>query len=367
MYTSYFGLTEKPFAISPNPKYLFMSEAHKEALAHLLFGINGEGCISLLTGDVGTGKTTVCRCLLDQAPPNTDIAIILNPKLSILDLLLTICEELGIQVKSRAPTVKTYTDAINTHLLKSHAKGRNTALIIDEAQNLEIGILEHIRLLTNLETNTKKLLQIILIGQPELRELLENPKLLQVNQRVTARFHLGPLQGDDVNRYIQHRIAVAGGAQNNRLFDPPSVQYLAKVSKGVPRIINLLCDRGLLGAYAENKEKVTLKIAQKAVRELRSGPSAKPTVSNKIIFLLVLPVILIGTSIYFFWSTTTGRNLIENFVAQPVSDTPQQVKSVEEPEAQEPTTIKIHPLKNEPSDVQKAASTAENDASIEEE
>ena len=235
MYTRYFGLTEKPFAIAPNPRYLFMSELHREALAHLLYGISSEGCITLLTGDVGTGKTTVCRCLVEQLPATTDIAMILNPKLTIGDLFKTICEELKIPIPTETPSVKTYIDQLNAYLLDAHSKGRNTALIIDEAQNLDIEILEQLRLLTNLETNTKKLLQIVLIGQPELRHLLCDPKLSQINQRITTRYHLEPLQADDVTTYIQHRITIAGGNSRNVLFSKKAIQYVAKVSKGIPQ------------------------------------------------------------------------------------------------------------------------------------
>ena len=211
MYTRYFGLTEKPFAIAPNPRFLYMSELHREALAHLLYGINGDGCIVLFTGGVGTGKTTVCRRLVEQLPEGTDVAVILNPKLNIDDLLKTICEELKITVVSNTPTSKNYIDALNVYLLAAHAQGRNTALIIDEAQNLEPEVLEQLRLLTNLETDTHKLLQIVLIGQPELRDILAIPALSQVNQRITTRYHLEPLSRKDVAAYIRHRISVAGG------------------------------------------------------------------------------------------------------------------------------------------------------------
>ncbi len=294
MYTRYFGLTEKPFAIAPNPRYLFMSELHREALAHLLYGISSEGCIILLTGDVGTGKTTVCRCLLEQLPDTTDIAMILNPKLTIGDLFKTICEELKISIPSETPTVKTYIDHLNAYLLDAHAKGRNTALIVDEAQNLDIEILEQLRLLTNLETNTKKLLQIVLIGQPELQQLLCDPKLSQINQRITTRYHLKPLQAEDVITYIQHRITIAGGNSRNVLFSKKATQYVAKVSKGIPRVINILCDRALLGAYANNWDHVSLKIVKKATRELAAITSPRRYPTKTFITALLLLVLVIG-------------------------------------------------------------------------
>lgn len=301
MYTRYFGLTEKPFAIAPNPRYLFMSELHREALAHLLYGISSDGCIILLTGDVGTGKTTVCRCLIDQLPQTTDIAMILNPKLSTADLFKTICEELKIGVEEASPSVKTYIDRLNKYLLNSHSKGRNTALIVDEAQNLDVEILEQLRLLTNLETNTNKLLQIVLIGQPELRDILNDPKLSQINQRITTRYHLKPLQPTDVSNYIQHRIAIAGGNNRNVFFSSKAIHYVIKISKGIPRIINLLCDHALLGAYANNSDHVSLAIMKKAAAELASINSGKRYPSNRLAITLALAILLITIplSLYF--------------------------------------------------------------------
>lgn len=366
MYTSYFGLKEKPFAIAPNPKYLFMSDAHKEALAHLLFGVNGEGCISLLTGDVGTGKTTVCRCLLDQSPPNTDIAMVLNPKLSIIDLLSTICEEFGIKVVETHPTVKTFTDAINSYLLKAHAKGRNSALIIDEAQNLEIEILEHLRLLTNLETNTKKLLQIVLIGQPELRQILDQPELLQVSQRVTTRFHLGPLLIHDIDKYVRHRIEVAGGPANYRLFDPKSVQLLAKVSKGVPRIINLLCDRALLGAYAENRERVTFDILKKAVQELRSGVVRQPRIRWGRLLAIAISIFLFLVPVAMYLTNQFQNKQWFNTIFHPSSINTEIKMDNEQNHLPQPWKINIRPLTNEPSAPKPEMSEGTEEANMEE-
>jgi general secretion pathway protein A len=302
MYTHYFGLAEKPFAIAPNPRYLFMSELHREAMAHLLYGISSEGCIILLTGDVGTGKTTVCRCLIDQLPATTDIAMILNPKLTIADLFKTICEELKIPITVATPSIKTYIDQLNAYLLDAHSKGRNTALIIDEAQNLDVEILEQLRLLTNLETNTSKLLQIVLIGQPELQEILCDPTLSQINQRITTRYHLEPLLTVDVTTYIHHRIAIAGGNNRSILFSKQAIQYLAKISKGIPRVINVLCDHALLGAYANNSDHVSLKIMKKAAQELAAITRPKNYPTKKLALALVLFFITIGipTSLYFF-------------------------------------------------------------------
>jgi general secretion pathway protein A len=290
MYTQYFGLTEKPFAIAPNPRYLYMSELHREALAHLIYGLNSDGCIILLTGEVGTGKTTVCRCLLEQLPEATDIAIILNPKLTVSDLLKTICEELAIEQMPDSPSNKNYIDLINRHLLQTHAKGRSTALVIDEAQNLDADVLEQLRLLTNLETDTQKLLKIILLGQPELRLMLAKPEMAQVNQRITSKYHLKPLQPDDVRVYIQHRLKVAGGG-TGRLFSTQAIDHVIKLSKGIPRLINLLCDRALLGAYAEGADHVSLKIMKKAGREIMEKPKTPPSPARRRRLLLTLLII----------------------------------------------------------------------------
>jgi len=299
MYTHYFGLNEKPFAIAPNPRYLYMSELHREALAHLIYGIQRDGCFILLTGDVGTGKTTVCRCLLEQLPEDTDVAIILNPKLTAIDLLQTICEELSIPVPVESPTSKSYIDALNRHLLRTHAEGRSTALVIDEAQNLEADVLEQLRLLTNLETNTQKLLKIILLGQPELRSLLAGPLMSQVNQRITSRYHLQPLQPEDVRVYIQHRLRVAGGG-TRRLFTDRAIRHVARISKGIPRLINLICDRALLGAYAENADRVSWKIMRKAGREVLA--TGRPSMfSRRFILITAITLAIVAIALPAAW------------------------------------------------------------------
>lgn len=311
MYTRYFGLTEKPFAIAPNPRYLYMSELHREALAHLLYGISSDGCIILLTGDVGTGKTTVCRCLLEQLPQTTDVALILNPKLTITDLLKTICEELKIGIDEGKPTVKTYVDSINRHLLQAHGRGRNTALIIDEAQNIDIEVMEQLRLLTNLETNTHKLLQIVLIGQPELQKILGIPQLSQINQRITTRYHLKPLQTRDIQAYIQHRLTIAGGINSTRLFTKSAISYIARISGGIPRVINVLCDRALLGAYAENRTNISRKIVKKAAREVVAITSRNQTPATRklVVVALCLLALSLPVSIYLISQGSLGDNI----------------------------------------------------------
>ncbi|CAM5782754.1 ExeA family protein [Rhizobacter fulvus] len=271
MYAPFFGLKHEPFSIAPDPRYLFMSERHREALAHLLYGVNGGGGFVLLSGEIGAGKTTVCRCFLEQIPRRTNVAYIFNPKLTVPELLQSVCEEFGIPKPAPAhggePTVKDYLDPLNEFLLKTHAVGQNNVLIIDEAQMLSAEVLEQLRLLTNLETNERKLLQIILIGQPELRDLLAKPELEQLAQRVIARYHLGALTEDETERYIRHRLSVAGMTVAMP-FDAKSMQRIHELSRGVPRRINLLCDRALLGAYASGKGQVDRAIVDKAAAEV---------------------------------------------------------------------------------------------------
>ena len=308
MYTQYFGLKEKPFAIAPDPRYLYMSELHREAFAHLLYGIGSDGCLILLTGDVGTGKTTVSRCLMEQLPEKTDIAIILNPVLTITELLKTICEELNIPVSHNSSSGKVYIDSLNRYLLDAHAKGRSTALLIDEAQNLDIKVLEQLRLLTNLETNTHKLLQIVLLGQPEFCEKLNSPELSQINQRITSRYHLQPLKPDEVEKYIRHRISIAGGS-DIPLFSPAAIKYIVKISKGIPRVINILCDRGLLGAYAEDKNRVDLKIIKKAAREISSGIPQPSVLLKRVAIALFLSLLCLGVPAGYYFLNQTPNPL----------------------------------------------------------
>jgi general secretion pathway protein A len=279
MYVAFFGLKQEPFSIAPDPRLLFMSDQHREALAHLLYGVQGGGGFVLLTGEIGTGKTTVCRSFLEQVPPHVNLAYIFNPKLSSVELLETICHEFGIAVKpataQRAATAKDHVDALNAFLLRSHAAGRNNVLVIDEAQNLSPNVLEQLRLLTNLETNEHKLLQIILIGQPELRDMLARPELEQLAQRVIARYHLRALGEDESAQYVRHRMEVCG-LERPLPFDRAALRRVHAASGGVPRRINLLCDRALLGAYASGNGNVTRRTVDHAAaevfpRSVRSG------------------------------------------------------------------------------------------------
>ncbi|MEZ5568540.1 MAG: AAA family ATPase [Halioglobus sp.] len=270
MYHQYFGLNEAPFSIAVNPRYLFMSARHRDALAHLLYGVGAGGGFILLTGEVGTGKTTINRCLLEQLPQDTDIAIILNPALNALELLASVCDEFGIDyAQTQAqPTLKTLTDRLHQFLLDNHQRGRKTVLLIDEAQHLDFDVLEQIRLLTNLETNSEKLLQIILIGQPELAQMLARPELRQLNQRITARYNLQPLNLEETGAYIHHRLQVAGMNPDREIFPPAVVKGIYQATRGIPRVINVLCDRILLGAYGRNQSWADAAMLQMAVKEV---------------------------------------------------------------------------------------------------
>lgn len=269
MYTDYFKLSEPPFSLTPDPRFLFMSERHREGLAHLFYGVQQPGGFVQLTGDVGSGKTTLCRCLVKQLPPATDIAMILNPRLTVVELLATVCDELGVPYPAETASVKVLVDALNQRLLESHAGGRRTVLLIDEAQNLSEDVLEQIRLLTNLETSKEKLLQIILIGQPELLSILMRRRLRQLAQRITARYHLLPLSRRDTCDYIRHRLLVAG--RNEPLFTRRAMHSVYRRSRGVPRAINIICDRALLGAYAMDKRRIGAGIVRRASRETRGA------------------------------------------------------------------------------------------------
>jgi general secretion pathway protein A len=267
MYLTFFGLNEKPFAITPDPRYLYLSERHAEALAHLLYGINEAGGFVQLTGEVGTGKTTIVRSLLAQTPRNAEIALILNPRMTAPEFLLTICEELGIGVPDSAlGSLKDLVDILSHYLLRAHAAGKRVVLVVDEAQNLSPDVLEQVRLLTNLETNTQKLLQIILIGQPELRELLGRNELRQLAQRITGRYHLNPLAREESLAYVRHRLRVAGATTD--IFSSAALAEVFRLSQGVPRVINVICDRALLGAYSLDRHKVTAPLVRHAAGEV---------------------------------------------------------------------------------------------------
>jgi len=316
MYREYFGLKETPFSISPDPHYFYISEGHREALAHLLYGINVDGGFVLLTGEVGTGKTTVCRCLLEQMPENCHIAFILNPKLSSVELLAAICDEFRVSYSKSSTNIKDLVDRLNHFLLKVHEKSGRAILIIEEAQNLAVDVLEQVRLLTNLETSQRKLLQIIMLGQPELKETLSRPELRQLNQRITARYHLGPLTKNEISDYVNHRLSVAGLARPT-LFPPPMIKELWRLTGGVPRLINIICDRALLGTYIQGKEKIdksTLLHAAMEVSGRRAGKGRMTRVYAGILAIILLNALIGGGILYYRNKSVpdpkTGSNVV---------------------------------------------------------
>jgi general secretion pathway protein A len=275
MYNGFFGLAHAPFSIAPDPRYLYLSERHREALAHLSYGLSAGGGFVLLTGEIGAGKTTVCRSLLEQVPKRCNVAYIFNPKLTAVELLKSVCREFHVDAahtEQPPTTLADHIDALNEYLLRTHAVGQSNVLIIDEAQSLSADVLEQLRLLTNLETNERKLLQIILIGQPELRDLLAQPELEQLAQRVIARYHLEALSPQETVHYIAHRLVVAG-ASGPLPFDPPALKRIHALTRGVPRRINVLCDRALLGAYARGVRPVNRRIVTQAASEVFGEPA----------------------------------------------------------------------------------------------
>lgn len=295
MYYRYFGLDLPPFSITPDPRFVYFSERHQEALAHLLYGIGrgGGGGFVQLTGEVGTGKTTLSRLLLEELPGDVHPALILNPALGPRELIAAVCDELGIAYPRRA-TRKQLVDLLNRYLLEVHARGGTVVLIIDEAQNLGPQALEQVRLLTNLETHTDKLLQIILIGQPELRELLWRPNLRQLAQRVTARYHLGPLAPEETAQYVGHRLQVAGAARNP--FTRAGLRELHRESGGVPRLVNVIADRALLAAFTERRERVGAGLVRRSAREVLASDRAAPR--WRVAALAALLVLVAGAALW---------------------------------------------------------------------
>jgi general secretion pathway protein A len=296
MYASYFGLKHEPFSIAPDPHYLFMSERHREALAHLLYGLGGGGGFVLLTGEIGTGKTTLCRLFLEQVPADCNVAYIFNPKLSVEELLQSIGEEFHLPTVEGTVSVKSLVDRLNAFLLESHAHGRDNVLVIDEAQNLQPEVLEQLRLLTNLETRERKLLQIVLIGQPELKGMLARPELEQLAQRVIARYHLDALNRAETDQYVRHRMDVAG-LERPLPFEPRAVRRIHELSRGIPRRINLLCDRALLGAYATSRATVDRKVVDQAALEVFGNTGVQPPVRQRTALVLGLGLV-VGAGLY---------------------------------------------------------------------
>jgi len=323
LYLQFYGLNEAPFSITPDPAFVYLSAAHRDALAHLLYGVGqgGAGGFVQLTGEVGTGKTTLCRCLLEQVPDETQVALILNSLMTPRELLATICEELGVDTRGIADSNKLMVDTLNKYLLKQHARGRRVVVVIDEAQNLSPEALEQVRLLTNLETAKEKLLQMVLLGQPELRQLLQRQDLRQLAQRITARYHLAPLNQEETFAYIKHRMQVGGAIRNP--FKRSAMRVLYQRSGGVPRLINIIADRALAGAYARESLNVTPALVSAAANEVQ--PSESRVRSNRwpIAVATVSSIVLVGVSIVMF-----GLPKIE----KPAAVAPTEVTSTNRPE-----------------------------------
>lgn len=297
MYTTHFGLNAVPFSITPDPHYLYLSKRHREALAHLLYGVNEGPGFVLLTGEVGTGKTTLCRCLIEQLPTNVDVALLLNPRLSSRELLEALFDELKIEYRADFSS-KDFIDTLYGYLLTAHSVERRTVLILDEAQNLSPEVLEQVRLLTNLETANQKLLRIILVGQPELKNLLRRNNLRQLSQRITARYHLLPLSLRDTQAYINHRLAISGA--RSPLFTSKATRLVYRYSNGVPRLINIISDRALLGGYVKNEHQIDGAIVRKAVQEVR-GETINPSPPFVLVIILLTIALLIGGGWWWWW------------------------------------------------------------------
>lgn len=338
MYNQYFHFSELPFSIATDPHFVYMSPRHQEGLAHLLYGINFGGGFVALTGEVGTGKTTLCHCLLQKIPENIDIALILNPKLNAVELLATICDELGIRYDKNQHSLKNLIDLLNQHLLTGHANGRRTVLLIDEAQNLSMEVLEQIRLLTNLETNKTKLLQIILVGQPELKESLKRQDLRQLNQRITARYHLLPLSLNETRAYIRHRLTVCNGQPD--IFKESAIRKIYQLSSGIPRMINILCDRALLGAYSTNTHVITPAIVSAAAHETLAFTDKKFPYLSALFGLLFLGCIAAGVYFRMVWPKASHQTAINFTTTYPVIQTKPEITSqLLQPVQKEPLLI----------------------------
>ncbi|OHC74461.1 MAG: hypothetical protein A3G18_11240 [Rhodospirillales bacterium RIFCSPLOWO2_12_FULL_58_28] len=340
MFRSFFGIKENPFSNTPDPRYVFMSRRHQEALAHLVYGVQGGNGFVLLTGEVGTGKTTISRCLVEQLPKNVDMALCINPRLNEFELLATICDEMGVFYPILTNSIKTLMDKINRHLIETHARGRRAVLIIDEAQNLAPRVLEQVRLLTNLETASAKLLQIILIGQPELKELLGRVELRQVNQRITARYHLDPLNIEEARAYIRHRLKIGGPAED--IFRPGAVTEIFKRSHGVPRLINSICERCLLGAYAKNVRYIDEKLARSAADDVLGFPRRRSVFGR----IAAIAAVIAASALF------VGLDPLHMRLNSKLSPSP--------PEAQQPPAIERPPEVQQPPAEPAIEQTAQN-------
>ena len=346
MYLRYFGLNEAPFSITPDPAFVFLSPRHRDALAHLMYGIGkgGSGGFVQLTGEVGTGKTTLCRCLLEQIPEGTHIALLLNPLVTPRELLAAISEELGIDVGESIDSTRLLVDGLNQYLLAAHQRGERVVVVIDEAQNLSPEALEQVRLLTNLETSKEKLLQIVLLGQPELRELLQRRTLRQLAQRITARFHLSPLGPKDTHLYIRHRMQVAGAQRNP--FRRSAMNALYQRSQGIPRLINIIADRSLIAAFAKERMDVTAAMVHEAANEVQLGERQVKRVRWPLLLgavaMAAVAVLAVATFTDFRFPVNTA-NVGSDDIASQVVVEPELQAAVVAPVIQEPVEEPIEP------------------------
>jgi general secretion pathway protein A len=346
MYLLYFGLNEAPFSITPDPAFVFLSPRHRDALAHLMYGIGkgGSGGFVQLTGEVGTGKTTLCRCLLEQVPEGTRIALLLNPLVTPRELLAAISEELGIDVRESIDSTRLLVDGLNRYLLAAHDRGERVVVVIDEAQNLSPEALEQVRLLTNLETSKEKLLQIVLLGQPELRDLLQRRTLRQLAQRITARYHLSPLGPKDTHLYIRHRMQIAGAQRNP--FRRSAMNALYQRSQGIPRLINIIADRSLISAFAKERLDVTAAMVNEAANEVQLGERQVKRVRWPLLLgaTAAAAVVLLAVATFTdFYLPADTANLATGDIALQVVDEPELTAAVISPitraESVEPTVI----------------------------
>ncbi len=361
MYKSYFGFDEAPFSITPDPKFIYMSQRHEDALAHLRYGLFETNGFVLLTGEVGTGKTALCRCLLEQLPKTIDIAFILNPKQTALELVANICDELHLQYPAETASIKVLIDLLNKKLLDNHSQGRRTILIIDEAQNLSDEVLEQIRLLTNLETSKRKLLQILLVGQPELQDMLARPVMRQLTQRITARYHIAPLSQVETAAYIRHRMWIAG--VQRPIFSSPAIDKIYRLCNGTPRLINIICDRALLGAYAKNADTIDAKMVTQAACEIL--PNAKNSFFNPTRKIVAAGIILTSFAVAAYtlppWGQLEAPSSEEPHVISKSASTQSAIQPItKETTAPEPATLQSANVQPETSERETILSIRQN-------